>query len=249
MSGPMRWKDDEASPSEVRELLRSARGAGRSHAMPAASRVRSAARLDRLIALPAAAGLIVWLKGAALAAGLVVVGAVGAREVLAPSTDAPAPSASVATPAPRSATPVRPKAPASEAPSALASASPVEEAPSATVPSPPRAVPSSSPPSPALEPAPSVEVDPLAREAATLDRARALLDSNPRAALAILDGRSAELRGGHMGLERELLAVEALRRLGRFSEARTRGDALVERARGSIYEDRVRAILDGLPPG
>jgi hypothetical protein len=101
---------------------------------------------------------------------------------------------------------------------------------------------------PRIEPAPSAAGDSIEREAAALDRARALLTSDPAAALSALDAQAAAFPAGHMGLERELLAVEALRRMHRLSEARARGEALLQRAPGSLYEGRVRAILDSLPP-
>jgi hypothetical protein len=80
-----------------------------------------------------------------------------------------------------------------------------------------------------------------------LDRARTLLGTDPGAALRALDAYSAAFPAGHLGLERELLAVDALRRMGRVDDARARGQSLLARAQGSIYEDRVRAILDALP--
>jgi hypothetical protein len=50
-----------------------------------------------------------------------------------------------------------------------------------------------------------------------------------------------------MATERELLAIDALRRLGRASEARARAEALLPRARGGLYEERLRKLLDALP--
>ena len=47
---------------------------------------------------------------------------------------------------------------------------------------------------------------------------------------------------GKLGLERDLLSVEALRRLGRTPEARSRAGALAARARGTIYEERARSL-------
>ena len=87
--------------------------------------------------------------------------------------------------------------------------------------------------------------DPLLRETTMLENARAKLDSDPAGGLAILD--SPELRGGHLGLERELLAVDALRRLHRFDEARSRGIALAAHAKGTIYEGRARSLLATIP--
>jgi hypothetical protein len=79
-----------------------------------------------------------------------------------------------------------------------------------------------------------------------LDKARSLLARDPGAALAALDAHAAAFPSGHMSLERELIAVEALRRLRRVAEARARGGALLQRATGSIYEERVRTILESL---
>jgi hypothetical protein len=48
---------------------------------------------------------------------------------------------------------------------------------------------------------------------------------------------------GVLAPERELLAIEALRRLGRIDLARSRGEELLAGASGSLYEERVRKIL------
>jgi hypothetical protein len=256
MSDPRRWLDDEGSPSDVRALLRTARGAGRSKAIPSASKARSAARLDRLVALPAAAGVLFWLKGVAIAAGLGAAGVVAVAGVprLLESHRAPTavPSASVtATTMPGAGpAPLRPPMPiASTASEPAPSASPSPPPSSAVATSaitPPMAPPSVAAPGSArskIDP----DVDPLEQEAASLDHARALLSTDPGAALAALDAHAVAFPAGHLGLERELLSVEALGRLGRVAEARARGEALLQRAHGSIYEDRVRSILDKLP--
>ncbi len=241
MSGPTRWRDDESSSEEVRDLLRRAKGAGRSRPLPAASRARSAARLDRMLAIPAAAGVIVWLKGVALAAGIGAVAMVTGREVLGHW-----PAVSPEQPVPTSVTPVAtPSARAIPAPTAAPAAAPLPTATSGSVATTNTGEKALAPPP--VDHVSRPESDPLAREASMLDRARALLGSNPGAALAILDAHAAAFPAGHLSLERELLAVEALGHLQRISEARARGEALLERARGSIYEDRVRAILEGLP--
>jgi hypothetical protein len=88
-------------------------------------------------------------------------------------------------------------------------------------------------------------VDPLTREAAMLEAARAMLERDPAGALARLDLHAATFPSGGLALERELLAVDALERLGRYREAQTRGTALLERSPGSIYEERVKSLLDG----
>jgi hypothetical protein len=240
MSRPVRLCDDASASNEVRELLRSA---GRSRPMTDAVRARSAVRVDRLAAVPVAAGLVLWIKGAAIAAGLGVAGVVVVMRVVPASrgdgAKITAPVAaytrgatarrSVDIPAP---TPVAPV----PTPALKATANPP---------------PSMTPPANAsatASPATSSEIDPLAREAALLEKARSTLESDPALSLATLETHAAEFPSGTLRLERELLAVDALRRLGRFTDARTRGEALLARAPGSIYVERVRAILATLPP-
>jgi len=79
-----------------------------------------------------------------------------------------------------------------------------------------------------------------------LEDARRSLDADPRGALATLDRHRALFSGGVLAPERELLAVEALHRLGRTDEARHRAEELLAGASGSLYEERVRKILKGL---
>ncbi|MGD0528020.1 MAG: hypothetical protein ABSE49_23000, partial [Polyangiaceae bacterium] len=138
MSGPTRWRDDDSAPAEVRDLLRGVKGAARSRPLPAASRARSVARLDRMLALPVAAGLLLWLKGVAIAAGIGVLGVVAVKELPtlvslgdAETTvnDAP-PAAGVAAPKPLATG--RPGAPASATAFAAASAAGTLAAPVAT---------------------------------------------------------------------------------------------------------------------
>jgi hypothetical protein len=95
---------------------------------------------------------------------------------------------------------------------------------------------------PAAQEAPQ-PVDPLAREAAMLEQSRAMLGSNPGGALEELDRYTERFPAGRLTIESGLLAVEALKRLGRIEEARARGAALLEQARGSLYEARIRTLM------
>lgn len=79
-----------------------------------------------------------------------------------------------------------------------------------------------------------------------LENARASLNRDPEASLAELDACGARFPSGTLRIERELLAVDALTRVGRRDEARRRAEALLAAARGSIYEPRVRSMLDRL---
>jgi hypothetical protein len=239
---PRRWLEDSAVPRELSELLRNAKGAEGSRPMPAAAQARSALRLQQTLAFPAAAGRLLWLKGAATA-GVVVVSLAVAHAILARSRHESVPvpaetitAATAADPAPSTEEPT-PAAAAVEAisPAAEESGGGVEA------------------PTPVLRPsrtetAPTAEVDSLAREAEMLHRARSLLDSDPKSALALLDAHASQYPSGHLALEREFIAVDALRRLQRISQARSRAQSLLRRASGTLYEERVRAILENLPP-
>jgi len=256
MRAPIRLRDDPSAPAHVRNMVRSGR---RSRPMSREARGRSTARLNRsVILLPAAAGLVVWAKGVAIAA-VCVAAAVAVRVVpmltrgegppKAPSQThlgaAPAtrlPAGTVTIPAVERLEPPREDGP--RGPSRVLSGSPRDSAPVGEG----RASPfRGGAPASTLSALPNgdsrSETNPLEREAALLEEARALLERRPSAALEVLDRHAATFPAGQLRMERELLAVDALRRLDRVDEARARGDALLVQARGSIYEPRVRAML------
>jgi hypothetical protein len=83
------------------------------------------------------------------------------------------------------------------------------------------------------------------QEALLLERARAALHASPAEALALTDAHAAKFPNARLAMERELLAIDALRRLGRAAEARRRGEALEARDRGGLYKERLRTLLDG----
>jgi hypothetical protein len=278
MTQPKRLRDDASAPGQLRELV----GRGRwSRPFSDEQRARSAARLDRLVALPVAAGVLFWIKGVAIAAGLGV--GVAAAVYVLPSLqgvwrqDATLPVTVV----PSALGPARPRSPSGNvvpvaAPAASPSPLPAPAASSAL----PERVESAIPPGPAAaapprgvplpmaasagrigsEIAPEIasgapvasaaagDVHSLAREAAMLEGARAVLEQAPGDALSKVEEHALAFPEGHLALEREMLAVDALRRLGRTDDARARGQALLVRYHGSLYEARVRAMLDALPP-
>jgi hypothetical protein len=90
-------------------------------------------------------------------------------------------------------------------------------------------------PAPASAPAPS--------EAALLLRARRTLDSDPAGALALTDEHARQFPRGTLVPEREVLAIEALARLGRSSEARRRLDALRARFPNAANVARLDALI------
>jgi len=92
--------------------------------------------------------------------------------------------------------------------------------------------------------APSAEPDDaLALEVRWLDQARALLGSDPAAALVRADAHAQRFARGALVAESELIAVDALQRLGRVPEARKRADALLARNPGSLYRGRLQRLL------
>jgi RNA polymerase sigma-70 factor (ECF subfamily) len=143
-----------------------------------------------------------------------------------------------------------------DVPEAIATSSraEIENAPAPLVPSAP---PSAAEPAPAAGPAPAAVASPkpvvtaapspndtLASELALVARGRAELAADPASALRALEEHARRFPNGKLTIERELLALDALERLGRSSEARVRATRLLSRARGTIYEDRVRAHVD-----
>jgi len=86
----------------------------------------------------------------------------------------------------------------------------------------------------------------LAQEALLLEDARRLLGTRPIEGLARLQEHAALYPRGKLWMERELMTVDALRRCGRRQEARQAAEALLERARGSLYEARVRGLLESV---
>jgi hypothetical protein len=226
------WLDEGDAPPELVELLQSAR---KSRPLDAAMRARSARRLSALSALPAAAGALFWAPHAALGAAL---GAVVTTAVVVPRilhTPAPAPVVAERVPSP----PTRPKEREQERPAA-------PPAPGASAAE--HAVPAA-PPSGAIGRLPvareSGEHD-LSREARALESARELLARSPAQALSLLSRHEREFPDGTLAVERELLTVDALLRLGRRSEAEARGRALRGRAPSSLYERRLEKMLGGV---
>jgi len=236
MNEPARLRDE--GPEEVRAMLRAGSA---TVPMTRQERERTGARIGRYAAVAAVMGGIAWLPGAAFGAGVGVAAVAVAWGVPAlfapapPPSTAPAPVAAVATSGlPRTAAQPAPRPePTPTAPP------PAPAAPHAS------AVPATATPSPHAS-ADAPALDPLAEEAALLERARAALGASPAEALALTETHASRFPAGKLGMEREIVAVDALRRLGRRDEARARGEALLTQAKGSLYESRVRQLLDGV---
>jgi hypothetical protein len=130
-------------------------------------------------------------------------------------------------------------------------------APAPVVP-PPRAVPQSVAPAPKPVELPTVEqasVDPPSAEKRAvkdgpatwdepqlIERARRALASDPRRALQLAQEHQRRFPAGALGVEREVIVLEALARSGQTSEALRRARAFEARYPKSIHLPRVRAL-------
>lgn len=230
MTEPTRLR--ETAGNDVSAMLRHA---SRPRPMARDDFDRGERRVMRMAAVPFGLGLLFWLKGIALGAGLGAVAVFGMVAVQHGGPSQVAPEAS--------STPPR--------------IGPVEKVPAATVEHPEPTVPTASVPvaSAASVPrvAPSVvatepeaseaPVDSLAQEVSLVERARGALGSNPAEALTLTREHAARFPSGQLTMEREIVAIEALGKLGRRGEARSRAEALLKGAHGSLYEDRIRNLI------
>jgi hypothetical protein len=224
MSQPRRLLDDGSADPELARLVRAARPPT---PIDAAAFERSRKQVFALGSVSAALGVLGWVKHAALGAVLGTTVAVAAS--------APRLFAARDTVASSSNTPLR-----SRAPVRAVERGPVEPAGPAEV-----EVHSEPVRTPALPSAPALSDGGLSREIALLESARSELERRPGAALALLAQHEREFSRGALALEREFLVISALVRLGRREEAEARAAALRARSPGSLYEQRLEALLGG----
>jgi hypothetical protein len=230
-----RWLDDVELDDELKGLLRAApvtRG------MTAAERARSARRLRHLGAVPAAAGAMFWFKNVALAGVLGAFGGLAVSGLVVVMADEPAPAAIPPAQPPVTAPAVSRDSPRSPAPPAV-----IDELPPSIAPA-PRSVAVAPVASSASEPEP--ERDSLAQETRELERARSVLTTDPAHALRLVEEQAREFPRGKLGAERELVAIDALRRAGRTSEARARAEAMLARQPRGLYAKRLSRMLEQL---
>jgi hypothetical protein len=75
-----------------------------------------------------------------------------------------------------------------------------------------------------------------------LQRAQELVRADPARALALVEGAARRFPGSPLIQEREVIAIEALRRLGRAGEAHARGEGFLRRFPRSAYRLRVESL-------
>lgn len=241
---PTRFRDGgSGAPSRLRELFDAA---AREQPTPT-QLARLEAKLAPLLGdapAPAPATSTMRLSSALkFGLGMLAIGGVGvvvalsARDAAKDADESTtAPSASVAPPAPEASVPaadVRPPVAASEArpatsppltpPSPAESTSPVRPLPAAREGAPPR---------PAAPPS-GLSEDQL------LEKARAALRLDPGLALRLTREHQQRFSGGILTQEREVIAIEALRRLGRSVEADQRAQRFEQRYPGSAHQRKL----------
>jgi len=80
-------------------------------------------------------------------------------------------------------------------------------------------------------------------EAHFLQRAQDALATGPAQALALAEAHASRFPAGTLGQEREVVAIQALVRLGRVEEARARGGRFLAAFPGSAHRRRLEALL------
>jgi hypothetical protein len=247
MSEPRRWREGGDAPSpEIAKLLATA---APSRSMTSREQARSWRKLRFLVAFPAAAGLTLWVKGgiAAVAIGVSTTATYFVVDYVA--SEQPAATA----PAASHQTPMLPRG--QMQPVAIEDAGAADVAPEAR-PDVEEAELDAGPDARATRPevAPVRSVASAASSAGSLDeevaliaRARSAVRSNPAEALELLRLHAQRYPHGKLVMERQLVEIEALLHAGRTQEARTRAETLLARSGGSLYEARLRRMLEQMP--
>jgi hypothetical protein len=216
---PVRWLDANGeAPNGAADLLSAA---SPPPPFSDAVRYRLAVGVAKTASLPTAS---VWTSLLAKGAFVAVIGGASGYAVhaLASRHDAPA-KASVTTPAvaPRAATAASAPAPVS-----------VEALPALQLPT--------APP----DRAPRLKLDPRLEEAEVLEKARALVASNPSAALKLTADYGRDFPKGRLGAEADLIAAQSLLGMGKVAAAKQRAQASLSRYPRGLYARQLRDIVE-----
>ena len=213
------------APSGLRDLL----GAAQNDVGSDQQVARLAERLGPLLAPPVVPAPHVAASGGGMStlaklglAGVALLAVGGGALLLSTPKSAPssAPIIAAAPPAPPAVTPS-----VSPAPAAIEATPPAAPAPEL-----------SGVAKAATKPAP---VAPLS-EAELLEQARSALKSDPSRALARANEHRSRFPGGALVQEREVIAIKALRQLGRTAEADSRADAFAKAFPGSAFQPKLK---------
>lgn len=253
MKEPLRWLDDANTSPRLREVLGAASSVP---PLPAGLHVELSTYATGLVAqgLLAKAGTSsllgkAWfskLAGSAAAKGLAVVslmGAAGTASYVAVGERLSAPM-----PTDTSASLTHRRAPVQARARGLPPVAPKEAAASATGEPAPAAIASSQERIArhvGAELLPTTQRPSVADEARLLETARASLASEPALSLEIVRLHQVRYPRGQLSAERELIAVDALLRLGRRDEAEQRAAPRLAEDADSLYAKRFRQLLGG----
>lgn len=92
--------------------------------------------------------------------------------------------------------------------------------------------------------APRLKLDPQLEEAELLEKARALVGSNPAASLKLTVEHSRNFPRGRLGAEAELIAAQSLLGMGNRAAAKARARASLTRYPHGLYVRQLREIVD-----
>jgi len=252
---PTRLADDPSAPATLAEALRAARGPAPDRERIAALGVALGLPLPPVVVppppalpLPAAPVAAVAGAGAKLAVTAVaIVGAVAATAVVgfgvgrapSPVPARPIPAAAVQKIEARAPEPMEDIALPIEQPAAAPAAAPPSRRHHHARPAAPVAA-----EEPAAPPeAPSDAASRLREEAALVQRAERLLDLDPTGALRLTEERRRRFPTGALDQEAEVVAIDALLRLGRRPEATTRAQKFEATHAGSLHARRIKRLL------
>ncbi|HVY29954.1 MAG TPA: hypothetical protein VHB79_25530 [Polyangiaceae bacterium] len=90
--------------------------------------------------------------------------------------------------------------------------------------------------------APKLKYDSRLEEAELLEKARALVGSNPSQALRITSDYARQFPKGRLGAEADLIAAQSLLGMGNSAAARSRAQASLKRYPGGLYARQLREI-------
>jgi hypothetical protein len=245
LSDPVRLLDDPAAPARLTEALRHARSTPDAAAMQKMSGALGVPVPLAPPIVPPVSGLTVasggtglgflgWGGAVTVGLGAVAVALGGSPSKREPSADAKSPPpvvASVASPVHAEPADLAVEAPAS-------TAAPVVRRK--------RAEPEALPAAPVVEtppPAPADAASRLREEALLVRNASRLLGTDPAAALRLTDERRQRFPGGALGQEAEVVAIDALLRLGRREAAVRRARAFEASHKDSLYARRIHALV------
>ncbi len=243
MSDPERWTSDPDAPEGVAELF----AAGKKASQPMPPEVR--ARVGATLAVLAAGGVATAPSTAAAAkAASSTIASSGLFKITLAAVVLSITSAAVFHFS-GNAEPAHPTRPAAvEATPAEAPALPVEVSAPAPIEAEVAAPDEAEVAAPAARPqprpsTPAVALDPLADEARLISEAHAVLEAQPARALALTTTHRRLYAEGQLAAERELVAIDALMRLGRVDAARARAARLDAQYPSSPYPARAQRIL------